>query len=134
MTNDPDYEWLFGEAMWAALNGSYSPYSQFKVGCALLTDTRMLHTGANIENASYGLTICSERTAIFNAVAMGRPSIHKLLVVCPDASALADIYKMPCGACRQVMAEFATPDFKCMVVGVGEFTMEQLLPKAFTLR
>ena len=111
-----------------AARASYSPYSKFPVGAAILTD-RGLYTGCNVENASYGLCNCAERTAIFAAVADGARSIRAVAVYTPTKSATS-----PCGACRQVINEFG-PD--ALVIGICdgaeriETTLDQLLPAAF---
>lgn len=108
---------------------SYSPYSQFKVGAALLTSSGHIYLGTNVENASYGLALCAERTAIFTAVTAGERLFEKLAVVCAcDAGCL------PCGACRQVIAEFA-PDLD-LILGTsdGSFrttSLSALLPQPF---
>jgi cytidine deaminase len=91
----------------AATEGSYSPYSRFRVGAALLLDDGRIVTGANIENRSYGLTQCAERTAVCTAVAAGSTRFLALAVHCPDA----DYPVPPCGACRQVIGEFTSGDF-----------------------
>ncbi len=111
---------------------AHAPYSKFQVGAALLTDRGKIVTGCNVENASYGLTICAERNAIFHAVATGRKKINALAVV-------ADGKKMPypCGACRQVLAEFCPADTPILIATVGNLadythcTLGELLPKAF---
>lgn len=91
-----------------AMCNSYSPYSKFKVGAALLTKSGKIYKGTNIENASYGLTICAERSAIFSAVTAGEREFEALAIVFSqkDLGPLST----PCGACRQVMAEFSAPD------------------------
>ncbi|MGN0023210.1 MAG: cytidine deaminase [Elusimicrobiaceae bacterium] len=91
-----------------AMRNSYSPYSKFKVGAALLTKSGKIYKGTNIENASYGLTICAERSAIFSAVTAGEREFEALAIVFSqkDLGPLST----PCGACRQVMAEFSSPD------------------------
>ena len=86
------------------LKFSYTPYSNFKVGAALLTKSGKIYTGCNIENASYGLTNCAERTAIFKAVSEGRTKFKALAVVADTEGPCA-----PCGACRQVISEFDIP-------------------------
>ncbi len=114
-----------------AVKSAYCPYSNFRVGAAVLAGGR-IYTGANVENASFGLTICAERVAIFKAIVDGAKRISALAVVCPDAPRRASLEsRMPCGACRQVMAEFAESGFVAFVEGVGEFRMKSLLPKAF---
>lgn len=105
---------------------AYAPYSNFKVGAALLSPDGRIFIGCNVENISYGLTICAERVAIGSAVAEG---VRKFLAVAVVADTEVPI--SPCGACRQVLAEFGIPRvllanrFKCL-----EFTMEDLLPRA----
>ncbi|MBQ5780812.1 MAG: cytidine deaminase [Spirochaetaceae bacterium] len=96
---------LFDLALKAA-EGSYSPYSGFPVGAALLCKDGSVVTGANIENRSYGLANCAERTAIFAAVANGKREFTALAVATPKS----DYPVAPCGACRQVISEFAAPD------------------------
>ncbi len=81
---------------------SYSPYSGFKVGALLLCTDGTYYTGTNVENRSYGLTVCAERAALFAAVAGGALSFRALFIVCPDS----DYAIPPCGACRQVISEF----------------------------
>ena len=115
-----------------AASTAYSPYSRFRVGAAVRADNNMV-VGCNSENASYGLTVCAERVAILKAVSAGAQSITSLAISCPDATSSQPSFRMPCGACRQVMAEFAAPNFIVIVDGVGEFTMEQLLPNPFKL-
>lgn len=113
---------------------AHCPYSQFHVGAALLSDGEII-TGCNVENASYGLTICAERVAIGRAVAMGKTRIQALAVTCVDAPPEAPISsRMPCGACRQVIAEFADLSIPILVEGAGEFTLGELLPHAFQLQ
>ena len=107
---------------------SYSPYSNFKVGAALLAGGRV-YLGANVENASYGLAVCAERIAVFGAVADGARAFEKLAVVCACPGGC-----LPCGACRQVLAEFA-PGLP-LVLGEpdGAFrtaTLDELLPQPF---
>lgn len=110
---------------------AYAPYSHFKVGAALLTGDGQIFTGVNVENASYGLTVCAERVAIFNAITQCCRDITALAVV-TDAKKLAS----PCGACRQVLAEFA-PDMQIIIANTqGEYmetTVRELLPHAFEL-
>jgi cytidine deaminase len=91
--------------------------------------------GCNIENASYGLTTCAERVALFSAVAAGHRRVDRLAVSCVDAgSELGHNGRMPCGACRQVMAELMGLDGEVLVDGVGAFRVSDLLPIAFTWR
>ena len=117
------------QAAKAAAAKAYAPYSNFRVGAAIWTD-RGLFTGANVENASYGLTNCAERTAIFAAVAAGARRLICVVVYTPTPGATA-----PCGACRQVIFEFGGPD--ALVVSccdgdeVIDTTCDALLPGAF---
>ncbi|MEI9984310.1 MAG: cytidine deaminase [Aliidongia sp.] len=128
---EPDEE-LLARAR-AAATKAYAEYSKFRVGAAVRADGKV-YTGCNIENASYGLTICAERVAIFNAIAAGAQEIESLAVACVDAPpGGAESGLMPCGACRQVMAEFAGPDLPVHVDGAGGFRLDELLPHAFAL-
>lgn len=116
----------------AAAAKAHAPYSGFQVGCALLTHSGGLFTGCNVENASYGLTICAERNAIFHAVAEegAKMKIATLAVI-----ALGHEFP-PCGACRQVITEFATPETMVWFLRDGkpvEMTMAELLPSGFTI-
>ncbi len=96
---------LFDAALQIA-NKAYVPYSKFHVGAALLTDDDTIITGVNVENRSYGLTNCAERTAIFKAVSEGKTKFKALAIATPDA----DYPVSPCGACRQVISEFMSGD------------------------
>ena len=111
---------------------AYAPYSHFQVGCALLTAQGNVFTGCNVENASYGLTICAERNTIFHAVAEEGPGmkIATLAVI-----ALGHEFP-PCGACRQVIAEFARPETVVWFLRDGKpfaMTMAELLPAGFRI-
>lgn len=112
------------------LNIAYVPYSKFPVGAALLTTDGEVFTGCNIENASYSMTICAERTAFFKAVSEGKLEFEKLLVTGGTEGPIS-----PCGACRQVIAEFCSPDMPVILTNVKgdttETTVEKLLPGAF---
>ncbi len=111
----------------------YAPYSNYRVGAAVRTDAGVF-TGSNVENASYGLCICAERAAIFTAVSAGAKCIEMIAVSCLDASAESDIgSKMPCGACRQVIAEFADRSVPVVVDGAGVWIIAELLPQPFVL-
>ena len=114
-----------------AAQSAYCPYSGFHVGASVLAHGSIFR-GSNVENASYGLTVCAERVAIFAAIAAGAREISALAVTCPDATAKSS--RMPCGACRQVIAEFASKDFILHVDGVGDFRLNDLIPNAFTLK
>ena len=112
-----------------ARENAYSPYSHFAVGAALLCEDGTLFEGCNIENASYGLTNCAERTAIFKAVSEGHVTFKALAVVADTEGPCA-----PCGACRQVMAEFKIP---IIIMGnlmgnIKIVTIEELLPFSFS--
>ena len=112
-----------------ARKNAYSPYSHFAVGAALLCEDGTLYEGCNIENASYGLTNCAERTAIFKAVSEGHIKFKALAVVADTEGPCA-----PCGACRQVMAEFKIP---LIIMGnlmgnIKMVTIEEVLPFSFS--
>ncbi|CAF0742874.1 unnamed protein product [Brachionus calyciflorus] len=94
-----------------AKKNSYSPYSKFRVGCSLLTKEDIFFTGCNVENASYGLCICAERTALVKAVSEGYKQFKAICV----ATDVAKVYVAPCGACRQFIAEFGL-DWTCIFV------------------
>ena len=112
-----------------ARENAYSPYSHFAVGAALLCEDGILYEGCNIENASYGLTNCAERTAIFKAVSEGHIKFKALAVVADTEGPCA-----PCGACRQVMAEFKIPlNIMGNLMGnIKIVTIEELLPFSFS--
>ena len=121
---------LIAEAR-AARCSAYARYSKFRVGAALLAASGRVYRGCNVENASYGLTVCAERVAFFNAVAADERRFVTLAVVSNGAAT-------PCGACRQVMAEFA-PQLKILVADarrrgpVKTFLLNELLPSRFSL-
>lgn len=109
---------------------AYAPYSRFRVGAALLGATGRVFTGCNVENASYGLTVCAERNALFQAVAAGERRFRALAVVGRSEQPLRS-----CGACLQVLAEFA-PNLRVLLVNgtkVETFTVAELLPQRFRL-
>lgn len=110
---------------------SCSPYSNFKVGAVLLTQDGQIFTGCNIENASYSLTMCAERTAFFKAVSSGFRDFKAIAVA---GSSDGDFSKPcpPCGACLQVMAEFCNDDFM-IVLADGVYRLSDFLPKRFAL-
>lgn len=116
-----------------AFETSYAPYSSFPVGAAVLTPSKQIIRGANIENASYGLSMCAERVAIFTAVASGATRIEALaLSIAADVNSAAE--RMPCGACRQVMAEFMDASAMVYIDQVGDIPLKDLLPNAFILK
>ena len=118
---------------------AYVPYSDFPVGAAVETLDGQVYTGCNIENATYGGTVCAERVAILKAVSEGARQIKRLAVVCTQNQP-----SMPCGICRQVIAEFAADDFYCLCApgtvaenaaadaGVRLLSLDDLLPNRFT--
>lgn len=128
-----DYKLLMTKAQEARKN-SYSPYSNFRVGAALLCKNGKIYTGCNIENAAYTPGNCAERTAIFKAVSEGERDFEALAIVGGKEGETAD-FCAPCGVCRQVIAEFCNKDFK-IVLGNEEkfqaYTLGELLPFAFT--
>ena len=116
-----------------AADRAHCPYSEFHVGAAVLCADGSVVEGCNVENASYGLTICAERVALFNAISQGKRPIE-LAVSCVDAQNHAPrSSRMPCGACRQVMQELRPPDAAIHVDGVGRRSLQELLPEAFQL-
>lgn len=121
------------QAARAAALRAYAPYSKFRVGAAVLAGGK-IYVGANVENASYGLSLCAERAALAQAVAAGARDIEGLAVCCLDAPPAADIgLRMPCGACRQWISELA-PRAWIVVDGAERvFEAAELLPFAFRL-
>ena len=119
------------EAALLAAENAYGPYSQFRVGAALLTKEGKVFQGCNIENASFGLTNCAERTAIFKAVSEGHRDFTCLAVYGDTKDPIS-----PCGACRQVMVEFFKSDSKVILIAEDKSTVEmtvgELLPYSFT--
>jgi cytidine deaminase len=114
----------------AARKYSYSPYSKFRVGAALLTQSGKVFTGCNIENSSYGLTICAERTALFKAISEGQTKF-KAIAIASDENG----FTPPCGACRQVIIDLAGDIDIILTKKNGEtqvMSMKELLPHAFT--
>ncbi len=115
-----------------ALERAHAPYSNYRVGAALLCADGTVFEGCNIENASYGLTNCAERTAIFSAIAAGKTKFSAMAIAASGESA-----PFPCGACRQVLAEFCEPDFPIHIAqgeGHETTTLGELLPHAFNLK
>ena len=110
-----DMNELFSLARQAA-ESAYAPYSRFRVGAALITDDGTIFSGCNVENRSYGLTVCAERTAVFKAVSGGQRSFKALAISTPDSP----IPVGPCGACRQVLSEFMPPSAAVIFGGSGE--------------
>lgn len=130
-TVDDEVEIALLAAARKAAEAAYAPYSSFPVGAALVTTTGEIFTGANVENASYGLTVCAERTAVFAAALAGHREIRAIAVAAPKAHRAS-----PCGACRQVLNEFRPADGDLIVVletedGSRSTTLAELLPMAF---
>ncbi|MED4203674.1 cytidine deaminase [Neobacillus mesonae] len=125
-----DIQALVNQAI-EARKKAYTPYSNFQVGAAVLTKNNHVFRGCNIENASFGLTNCAERTAIFKAVSEGNQEIEAIVVVGDTEGPIS-----PCGACRQVMAEFCDQDTKVILANLNgaieETTIAELLPGFFS--
>ena len=125
---------LINAALQARKN-SYSPYSGYSVGAAVLTTDGKIFNGCNIENASYGATMCAERTAIFTAVAAGYKNFTAIAIV-GGKNGEADM-PYPCGICRQVLSEFCDKNFKVIIarseIDYEEYTLGELLPHSFLL-
>ena len=132
MSITPSIDWaLLHQQAEQVCGNAYAPYSHFKVGAALQTVDKQIFVGCNIENASYGLTVCAERNCIAAAVAKGNKNIVALVVFTPQIELTT-----PCGACRQVIAEFMAPN---AIVGLvnhlgdtKQWLVSELLPAAFT--
>lgn len=127
---------LLEEAKKARLK-AYTPYSNFKVGAALLTKSGKVYLGCNIENATYTPTICAERTAFFKAVSEGEREFEKIAIVGAKDGKDANEMCAPCGVCRQVMMEFCNPKEFQIILADGEntcrvMTLEELLPCGFS--
>ncbi|MGD8192153.1 cytidine deaminase [Brevibacillus ginsengisoli] len=127
-----DRQALINEAI-EARKQAYTPYSKFQVGAAVLTENNQIFRGCNVENASYGLTNCAERTAIFKAVSEGEQEIKAIAIVGDTDGPIS-----PCGACRQVIAEFATDETKIILANlkgdVVETTIHEILPGFFSAK
>ena len=116
-----------------AAEQAHCPYSNFHVGAAVRCTDGTVVSGCNVENASYGLTICAERVALFNCVAQGLQPLE-LAVSCVDAQNNTSLSsRMPCGACRQVMQELLPNNAIVHIDGVGQRRINQLLPEGFGL-
>ena len=118
-----------------AMNNSYSPYSSYKVGAALLCDDGAVYTGCNIENASFSPTVCAERVAIFKAISENKYNFSMIAVAGGKDGEINGSFP-PCGVCRQVIAEFCKPDFEILLVkSENEFDtikFKELLPYSFS--
>ena len=131
--NDLQKKQLIDKALEARGN-SYAPHSGFCVGAALLCPDGEIYEGANIENASYGATNCAERTAIFKAVNEGRRDFSAIAIVGAKRGEEIGDLCAPCGICRQVIAEFCTPDFEILLYDgkdIKTYTLGDLLPESF---
>jgi cytidine deaminase len=128
--DDPRLASLTASARQAAAR-AHAPYSRFRVGASVLTRSGAVFSGCNVENASYGLTICAERNAIFQMVAAGEGHVEMVVIYTPTAEPTS-----PCGACRQVLSEFsrdAVVVSVCDGPGIRRATVSELLPAAFDL-
>lgn len=128
--SDQDRERLCQVAI-DAMSRAYAPYSNYSVGAAVLTDGGQMFAGCNVENASYGLTMCAERIAVGRAVSEGRRKLLAVAVATRDGGS-------PCGACRQVLAEFVSGSLEVFLVNpagelLGQLTLDELLPHRFSL-
>ena len=114
---------------------SYSPYSSFQVGAAVLCTDGSIYTGCNIENAAFGPTNCAERTAFFKAISEGKREFTAIAIAGGRAGEQITDYTYPCGVCRQVMAEFCEDDFQIIVTKTEDdykiYTLEELVPYRF---
>ena len=121
------------EAAARVIGNAYAPYSRFRVASAVRAGSGRVYVGVNVENSSYGLTVCAERVAVFNAVSSGEREITEVLVAVEAEEPVP-----PCGACLQVISEFAGPDARIHMVSLktGRYTearLADLLPRAFRL-
>ncbi|MGC6441561.1 MAG: cytidine deaminase [Rubripirellula sp.] len=110
---------------------AYAPYSKFPVGCVIIDQTNEMHVGCNVENASYGLTMCAERNATGNAIASGAKQFKTIIIASREAVT-------PCGACRQVLAEFSAPETEVVLLDLDgnlreRYSLTTLLPHQFKL-
>ena len=122
-----DLEKLYAEALNASKN-AYAPYSNFRVGAALLLPDGQIQTGVNVENRSFGATNCAERTAVFAAVASGYKTFSAIAIATPDS----DYPVSPCGICRQVLSEFAPADTPVVFGNKWENTVKTTIGEIFT--
>lgn len=117
-----------------SMKNSYSPYSNFKVGAALLSESGKVYTGCNIENVAFGPSICAERVAFFKAISEGEKNFSKIAVV-GGKDGIISSATTPCGVCRQVMREFCNDDFEILIVRENEnydkVLLKDLLPNSF---
>lgn len=128
-------EELIGNAM-SAMKNAYAPYSEFCVGAALLGESGKVYKGCNVENSSYSVTNCAERTALFKAVSNGERKFSAIAIV-GGKNGRVEEYCFPCGVCRQALSEFCRKDFKIYLyngVEIQTYTLDELLPHSFELR
>jgi cytidine deaminase len=130
-----DNETLLEQAI-KARDTSYTPYSHFAVGAALLCDDGTVYTGGNIENAAFSPTVCAERVAFFKAVSEGKRSFKAIAVVGGGAGGQPDPLVAPCGVCRQVMMEFCKAESFEVILGDGDgkaksYKLSEILPLGF---
>ncbi len=114
---------------------AYAPYSRYAVGAALLCGDGRVYTGANIENAAYGPTVCAERVAVFSAVHAGERDFSAIAVVGGPLGEPVSAFAPPCGVCRQVLREFCADDFRILLTDgkeIRELTLAALLPESFS--
>ena len=117
-----------------AARHAYAPYSDFPVGAAVRTDAGVFF-GCNVENASFGLTVCAERVAVWTAISHGATRVFAMAVSCVKTDAASGPgANMPCGACRQVLSEFMRPESTVIIDGVGKWAVAELMPFPFQLR
>ena len=133
---DADTKRLLIEKAIEVLPNSYAPYSNYNVGAAALFDSGKIYTGVNVENASYGGSVCAERNAIFHAAAEGERNLIALAVTGGPRGEIEDEYCAPCGICRQVMREFAEAENMLVISAKSpddfkEYTLAELLPESF---
>lgn len=117
-----------------AMKNSYAPYSHFNVGAALLCSDGKIFTGSNVENASYSVTCCAERSALFSAVAAAERDFEAIMITGGLNGKITD-YTLPCGVCRQALSEFCSGDFKVFTAksenDIREYLLSELLPESF---
>ncbi|MDR0949348.1 MAG: cytidine deaminase [Lachnospiraceae bacterium] len=134
------------ELLFAAIQAgrkAYAPYSHYKVGCSLLAQDGTVFVGCNVENASYGAAICAERNALAAAIAAGKRQFQTIAIAGVREGEQESVPAYPCGICRQVIREFATPGLRILIAKGSfsdespyvyeEYTVEELLPHSFTL-
>lgn len=134
MTNEVDVKKLILQAL-GARTRAYAPYSNYLVGAALLSKQGRVYPGCNIENGSYGVTVCAERVAFFRAVQEGERDFQAIAIVGGKREGEIDSFAFPCGVCRQVMTEFCKDDFQIIVAKSLEdyeiHTLGELMPHGF---